>query len=744
MSDRWGKWSLQQRRFAILVLYLLVASPWLVRGTIRALESSSNSPLEWVDKSFAPRRDYDRFVEQFGAGDQLVISWPGCTIDERRTDLLLKVLRHSGVFYDQRNWLFDEVVSGREAFQSLQQPPLSLSRETATARLRGALVGPDGRTTCLVIRFGAEGLRQRSRLVPSVMAAAVRYGGARLEDLHLAGPVMDGYSVDLASQATMHRLAPLSSLVVFGLCILCFDSLYAAVLVFGVSLISQAISLALLHYCGVSMTALLIVLPPLVQVLSVAAGIHWINYYLDLAAIDQRDVIGRTMRAAWLPCSLSSGTTAIGLGSLGVSGLVAVREFGVYAAIAVLVTLAAVLAILPGPLAWVPLRPRPSPTASPSHRFWDGLARLQQRFAIPILLGGALLILGLGWGVTRLDVSVRIETLFSGESQLIRDYRWLEEHVAPLVPIDVVVTFDRAFDASESKKFAILQRVKQRVESQSEVEHVSSMFDFLPDEPLPDDPRVHAVILGRLKPVLQAKRLLAIDAKLNESWRMTAHLSALGDHQYGDILEKLRSVIRAEIDQATGSSPNCGVALSGLMPLVHEIQRQLLRDLFVSFLTAFGLILVVMTLVQAGILSGLLSMIPNVFPALLLFGGMGWAGHPLDIGSIMTASIAMGIAVDDTLHFLTFLQSKLEAGLSRFDAVRAAYQQCGRAMLQTTIVCGCGLAIFGLSDFVPTARFAWMMVALLLAAIVGDLILLPAIILSPLGRAFRGQHEPDR
>lgn len=741
MSQRWGEWSLQQRRFAILVLYLLVASPWLLRGTFRALESASNSPLEWVDDGFAPRRDFDRFVEQFGARDQLVISWPGCTVDERRTDLLVKVLRHSGVFQDQRNWLFEEVVFGREAFRSLQEPPLSLSPAEATARLRGALVGPDGRTTCLIIRFSPEGLRRRARLVPSVMAAAVRYGGARFEELHLAGPIMDGYSVDVASQTTMHRLAPLSSLVVFVFCILCFDSLYAALLVFGVSLISQAISLAMLHYCGVSMTALLIVLPPLVQVLSVAGGIHWINYYLDLAAVDDRDVIGRTMRAAWLPCSLSSGTTAIGLGSLGVSGLVAVRDFGVYAAIAVLITLAALLAILPGPLAWVPLRPRPHAVASRAHNFWGGLALLQQRFAVWVLLAGAVLMLGLGWGVTRLTASVRIETLFSSDSKLIRDYRWLEEHVAPLVPIDVVVTFDPAFAAAAKNKFAILQRVQQTVESQREVQHVSSPFDFLPAEPVPDDPRVQAVVLERLRPVLQAKRMLATDARLNESWRMTAHLSALADHQYGDILEQLRTVIRAEVDQATGMSPNCRVSLSGLMPLVHEIQRQLLRDLFVSFMTAFGLILIVMTLVQAGIVSGLLSMIPNVFPALLLFGGMGWAGHPLDIGSIMTASIAMGIAVDDTLHFLTFFQSKLEAGVSRFDAVQAAYRQCGRAMLQTTVVCGCGLAIFGLSDFVPTARFAWMMVSLLFAAIVGDLVLLPAIILSPMGRVFRQRDE---
>ena len=166
-------------------------------------------------------------------------------------------------------------------------------------------------------------------------------------------------------------------------------------------------------------------------------------------------------------------------------------------------------------------------------------------------------------------------------------------------------------------------------------------------------------------------------------------------------------------------------------------------DLFRSFLAAFAIIAVVMTLVQAGFVSGLLAMIPNTFPAITLFGLLGWFNHPLDIGTVMTASVAMGIAVDDTLHYLTFVRRELELGRSRFDAVLAAYQQCGRAMIQTTLICGIGLSVFVLSEFVPTARFAWMMLALLVTALLGDLIVLPALLLSPLGRVFAVDPTPD-
>ena len=103
---------------------------------------------------------------------------------------------------------------------------------------------------------------------------------------------------------------------------------------------------------------------------------------------------------------------------------------------------------------------------------------------------------------------------------------------------------------------------------------------------------------------------------------------------------------------------------TGIMPLVHEIQRQLMQDLFKSFLFAFLIIAVVMTIVQGGLSAGLVSMVSNVFPPLMIFGLLGWLSVAVDIGSVMTASVALGIAVDDTLHYLTFFRRHLDEGHS--------------------------------------------------------------------------------
>ncbi len=142
---------------------------------------------------------------------------------------------------------------------------------------------------------------------------------------------------------------------------------------------------------------------------------------------------------------------------------------------------------------------------------------------------------------------------------------------------------------------------------------------------------------------------------------------------------------------------------TGLVPVVYKAQRTLLESLIVSTIWAFGMIAVVMILVVRSIPAGLLSMLPNVFPVMVVFGLMGWSNVLVDIGSMMTASVAMGVAVDDTIHFLTWFRRGLDSGLKRRDAILRAYEHVGMAMTQTTAIGGLGLSIFAFSTFTPNA-----------------------------------------
>jgi len=190
------------------------------------------------------------------------------------------------------------------------------------------------------------------------------------------------------------------------------------------------------------------------------------------------------------------------------------------------------------------------------------------------------------------------------------------------------------------------------------------------------------------------------------------------------------------------------VVYTGVVPVVYKAQRTLLNSLVESIGLAFVMIAAVMMVLlrdwrrrispfnTLNVTAGMTAMVPNVFPVVLIFGAMGHLGMKIDIGTMMCASVAMGVAVDDTIHFLTWFRIGLRDGMTRNEAILESYRRVATAMTQTTLIGGLGLAVFALSTFTPTQRFGVMMVTLLVAALAGDLILLPALLAGPLGRFF--------
>ncbi|WDI44643.1 efflux RND transporter permease subunit [Bremerella sp. P1] len=187
--------------------------------------------------------------------------------------------------------------------------------------------------------------------------------------------------------------------------------------------------------------------------------------------------------------------------------------------------------------------------------------------------------------------------------------------------------------------------------------------------------------------------------------------------------------------------PPVSLVYTGVVPVVYKAARTLLTNLIESTVWAFALIALVMMMVLKSFRAGLISMLPNVFPICIVFGFMSWTGIEVDIGTMMTASVAMGVAVDDTVHFLTWFRWGLDEGYTRGRAIKEAYSRCAMAMFQTTIIGGLGLAVFAFSTFTPTQRFGYLMVSLLAVALIGDLIFLPALLAGPLGRVFRPDHK---
>jgi predicted RND superfamily exporter protein len=130
-------------------------------------------------------------------------------------------------------------------------------------------------------------------------------------------------------------------------------------------------------------------------------------------------------------------------------------------------------------------------------------------------------------------------------------------------------------------------------------------------------------------------------------------------------------------------------------------------------------------------------MLPNVLPIFMVFGGMGLLGVDVDVGSMMTASIALGVAVDDTIHYLNWFRDELDRVGDRKQAILAAYKHCATPTLQAAVISGLGLSIFAFSTFTPTQRFGCLMLVILWLGAIAELIYFPALLAGPLGSVFK-------
>ena len=236
---------------------------------------------------------------------------------------------------------------------------------------------------------------------------------------------------------------------------------------------------------------------------------------------------------------------------------------------------------------------------------------------------------------------------------------------------------------------------------------------------------------------LTRSRFYAIGDQNESIWRISFRFPFGPEMDYRNELARVQLLVTSLVDQ-----PGVSVSYTGSVPMTASSQDVLLSDLFRSFLTAFGIVAVIMMSLLRSVSGGLLAMFPNLFPTVTLFGIMGLSQSPLDIGSVMTASVALGIAVDATIHLLARFRAQMKLGHDRFDSATEALRVCGPAMWQTTAVCAISPLVYGLSQFVPTQRFATMMLGLLTAALVGDVLLMPSILASPLGR-FLAPRQSD-
>ena len=756
--DSDGRKTFLEKWSTLILCIALFLLPVVLTGTVRSLKVYKSDIRQWLPDGFEESKTYDSFLERFGGDEMIVVSWEGCTIKNPRVRAFqealeqvtvpVKVETDTGVS-EVETKLFSRVLTGPDLIATIQSAGVRAA--VAKKRVLGLMIGPDQETTCLLAYPRIEIPDYQKLSLVKAYQLAEESVGVLPADLKVGGPTADGATLEAESKRSLNTFLWISVILVSGLTWFRMRDLPLTILVIFFSGICSATSLSILYWCGGKMNLTLIMLPTLTFILGVSGCVHIVNYYRKASTLGYGiRSADQAMADGMYPVLLSAITTAVGLLSLGTSSVKPIQAFGFYSACGIMASSLVLLFVLPATLyllrgriskrfsndGSMKKRERSTGVSRSTSSLLNLVCRQHGIVVVPVLIGVVILALG----TFKLKASVKLQNRFASRAKIIADYRWLEEKLGPLVPMEVEVKFASMVKLSRWEQMQVVQSIERTVKRSTAVNATLSAATFEPY--VPSGRTVIDRVNRRAKIDLWQESFDSlVDAKLvrvidgDNYWRISLRVAALNDIDYGKFLETVTLNVSEQLEHL--SVEGMSASLTGGIPLVYKAQHQILRDLMVSFLTAFLIITLIMMLLLRSVQAGIVAMVPNVFPPLVVFGAMGWLNFSVEIGSVMTASVALGIAVDDTLHFLTWYRRGTVEGLSRFASIRHAFEHCAKAMIDTSLICGLGVTPFLFGVFMPTAKFAALLMIMLMTALPGDLILLPAMLAGPVGVLFR-------
>ena len=612
---------------------------------------------------------------------------------------------------------------------TLQMRPLQPS--DADPLTRGSVLSVDDSAGAIIVRIGEPHNHHEGRdsLMTEIERVINDVGG----EWHMAGmPVIRTAYVRLVL-TDLRVLIPLSILIAGFFFVLSFrDTRQVLLGLFSISLGMLASAAAYVAAGGVVNTFS----PAFFSVVIVVGTsdlIHLVHRFSD--HVDElgegtnnvREAARRAAREIGFACLLTTTTTAVGFVALIWTDLPTVQMFGMGAGAGVIITYLITFLVVPPCLA----RMRPPSRAAQSHAV-DGGERMR-RLGARVIQGRrtmlrlfAVIAIGLAVLASQTEVAYRLLADL-GSSDAGTSQQFMEEHMGAVLPMSVDITFDG--DAREPEALAAIDTLTTWLRQQPLVGHATSLADLTREswETLSGQP-------GTMPPTREAAAQSLFMLSMAEEdpvprimlddghrTRILLRVRDEGGAATIALTEELEEMAKTVLEPVGGQTQVTGVAY-----VIQWINRTLTQQFVGSFGIALLLIAAAWMLSTRSIRRVAVALIPNILPLLAVLAALGATGIPLKPTTAMVFSIGLGIAVDDTIHFLAAYERwrKNNPGCTPKEAVLHAYATAGRSMLDTSIVLMAGMLAMSASEFTGFLYLGGFTAWSVLAALLTDLLLL--------------------
>ena len=740
----------------------------IVAGLIACQVRFDFTPQSLYDASDGIVRFAEEHKEQFGHEDALLLAIVQAvgTDDALAAKLLnwqsavsteLKTLPHVDDVVSIAS-LEVPVLSLRDGFEFRPAPlirefPVDDETEQAVRRriaklpsLQNTLLSADHRVTALLVKLAPEA-RTIELMQPAVhrvqeyfTSHAPPHGYA----VHLTGLPLFRVDIVDSLRKDMSRLFPLAGFAFLVALVFIFRRLSSAIVPLIAVLSGLGWTIASIVLAGQSLNILSNVLPILILIVGVSNCVHVVSRYGEEAKLvphDRATAARRTIRHMALACFLTFGTTAVGFGSLVAADSYALRTFAAQASVAMLCQYVCIMLILGALLSR--LSPPVNTDDADVRRRMPGagmsaVGSLIARSPRLIACVGAVVVVGALLSARNLSVNSQSLETYESDHPAIQTVRLVEDHLAGIMPLEVNL---RAKDASAFLQPAVYRGIAQFQKSALEDRGVTLARSYV-------DLHQEVYANFRRNPALQ-EELPSDDAagcrriersawlirKLADIVHYGAFVSEDGCEarillRTRDLGTKKARVLIAGLEQKLAEllPPSTGIdfRITGDAALHALSMDSFVRDLFRSLLAATLIIFGLIAVLYRSLRVGLIAAVPNLTPLVVTLGYIGLRGYDLNTGNVVVFAISLGIAVDNTIHFLARFREEIKTANDTSAAVVRTLNGTGRAIVVTSVLMLSGFGLLLFSDFLPTRRFAELSMVTMSAALLGDLVILPA------------------
>lgn len=609
--------------------------------------------------------------------------------------------------------------------------------------LRQRLIADDGEATGIniTLQYPEKTITE----VPTAVAEArkiVEYARAKNPDLiiGLTGVSMMNNAFSESGMKDMGTLMPLMYLMILIVMIVMLRSFGGTIATLFIIMSSIITAMGLAGHAGILLTPITMSAPTIILTLAVADSVHILITMIKLMAEgqDKKTALKESMRINFVPITITSLTTIIGFAVLNFSDSPPFNDLGNITAVGIFAAWLYSITLLPALMSILPIKVRKvSDGKNRMANFLSAYSRFIVKRRKPVLAVMSAIAIGLTALVPMLELNDQWVKYFDNSIEFRRDADFGIRELTGVYPIEFSIEAKESGGISEPLYLQKLDEFTEWMRTQPEVEHVFSYTDIvkrLNRNMHGDNPEWYKIPESR---GLAAQYLLLYEMSLTygldlndrinidkSATRVTATLGDMTTLQTRAFLEHAEAWLEENAPEYMHAKA------TGATVMFTFISSRNIHQMLTGNVLAIALISIVMIIALRSFGIGILSIIPNSVPILVTFGIWTLTFGQIGMASAIVSAVALGIVVDDTVHFLSkYLRARREKNMSKEEALEYAFQTVGVALIVTTIILTLGFLIMALSSFEPNKQLGLMTSTNMVMALVFDFTLLPALLL---------------